>query len=236
MFSKVLKDKRGFTVVEILAVIVLITLLLLVAVPAVGKQLEGVREDYYISLEKSIKTSAQDYISESRYGKPSKLLYSRVIEVDDLVKKNYIDEVKDYLGKDCKGSYVIVVKTGNKSYDYTTCLSCMKDGYYTDTSGNKKNYCDEAWKSNGSDTFYYEINVDAVSIPYGDLDNENLMIIYDIVKKSGDNELFKIENAETLYPENIDVLLNASVGNSVTLEYVLPNGEKKERNVNIISP
>ena len=52
----------------------------------------------------------------------------------------YIDEVKDYLGNYCDSSdtsysYVVIVKTGEKTYDYQTCLKCSNDEYSTDTSG-----------------------------------------------------------------------------------------------------
>jgi len=143
-------NKKGFTLIEVLAVIILIGLLVAIAVPAINKQLNEFRIDYYEKLEDSVKAAGQDYVSDSRYGKPTELNKPKIIKVSDLESKGYIDDVKDYLGNECDNtassySYVIVVKTGKKAYDYRTCLKCSEDEYITDTSSEANDYCNSSW-------------------------------------------------------------------------------------------
>ena len=127
-----MKKNKGYTLVEIIAAIVILALLILIAVPAINKQLINFRLNYYKKLENSVVSASKDYVTDRRYSKPTKLFHSKVIKVSDLEKEGYIDEVKDYLGKKCDStdtsySYVVVVKTGEKQYDYTTCLKCNQD-------------------------------------------------------------------------------------------------------------
>jgi len=144
-------NEKGFSLIELLAVIVILGLLVAIAIPLVSRQLNKFREDYYSKLETSIKTAAQDYVSDKRYIKPTKLLHPLIVKVETLEDEKYIDEVKDYLGNSCDNnatsySYVIVVKTGEKTYDYQTCLKCSEDDYFTDTSGEDENdYCNPNW-------------------------------------------------------------------------------------------
>lgn len=149
MFVRI-KNKKAFTLVEVVAVIVIMAILLLIAVPAVNKYLVGFREEYYKKLEKSVLVAGKDYISEKRYSKPTELLEARIIKVSTLEDEGYIAEVKDYLGNKCDNddtsySYVIVVKTGKEKYDYTTCLKCSKDNYKTNTDKKENNYCANSW-------------------------------------------------------------------------------------------
>ena len=159
MFKKL--NRKAYTLIEILAVVVILGILLLIAVPAINKQLNKFREDYYIKLEKSVVSAGKDYITEKRYSKPNQLLYSRIVKVDDLEDEGFIEEVKDYLGEKCDStdtsySYVVVVKMGEKKYQYRTCLKCSKDEYYTDTSGEKNDLCNVAWVTNNGITYENE--------------------------------------------------------------------------------
>ena len=62
-------SKKGFSVIELLAVIVIVGLLIAIAVPVVNKQLNNFRNNYYSKLEDSIKSAGQDYVSEKRFAK-----------------------------------------------------------------------------------------------------------------------------------------------------------------------
>ena len=60
-------NNRGFTLIEVLAVIVILSILMAIMVPNVGKILEKNKKDNYADLEKSIISAAKIYVSDNRY-------------------------------------------------------------------------------------------------------------------------------------------------------------------------
>jgi len=241
MFKK-LKNKKGYTLVEIIAAIVILAILILIAVPAINKQLINFRLNYYKKLENSVVSASKDYVTDRRYSKPTKLFHSKVIKVSDLEKEGYIDEVKDYLGKKCDStdtsySYVVVVKTGEKQYDYTTCLKCSQDEYATDTTGQKNNYCDTAWMNDNN--IEYELREDVgkkLYVYYGTNEEsirDELRLTYDVVKKNNDGEVLAKKESDdendALYPQNIGELVGQNVNTVINLRYILPSGETLQK-------
>ena len=231
-------NKKGFSVIELLAVIVIVGLLVAIAIPVVNKQLNNFRHNYYSKLEESIKTAGQDYVSDKRFSKPTKLLYSRIVKVSDLEDEMYIDEVKDYLGNYCDSSdtsysYVVIVKTGEKTYDYQTCLKCSNDEYATDTSGEEHDYCNPAWLDSEDVDYEYSYDDSFMYVYYGtseDKIKEQVGLTYNVVKKDNKgNVLAKVEptgeESDILYPENINELVGANLNSVVTLRYNIPNGD-----------
>ena len=231
-------SKKGFSVIELLAVIVIVGLLIAIAVPVVNKQLNNFRNNYYSKLEDSIKSAGQDYVSEKRFAKPTKLLHSRIIKVSELEDEKYIDEVKDYLGNYCDSSdtsysYVVIVKTGEKTYDYQTCLKCSEDEYATDTSGEENDYCNAAWLDSENVEYEYSYDDSFMYVYYGtseDKIKEQVGLTYNVVKKDNKGKILaKVEPSgeenDILYPENINELVGANLNSVVTLRYKIPNGD-----------
>ena len=46
MFNRKLKNDKGFTLVEIISTVIILSIILLIAVPAIGNLLNGFRTDY----------------------------------------------------------------------------------------------------------------------------------------------------------------------------------------------
>ena len=231
-------NKKGFSVIELLAVIVILGLLIAIAIPVVNKQLNNFRDSYYRKLEASIKSAGQDYVSDKRFAKPTKLLHSRVVKVDTLEDEKYIDEVKDYLGNYCDSSdtsysYVLIVKTGEKTYDYQTCLKCSDDEYLTDTSDEEHDYCNSAWLDTENVEYEYSYDDSFMYVYYGtseDKIKEQVGLTYNVVKKDSKGKvLSKVEpsgdESDTVYPQNINELVGANLNSVITLRYLIPNGE-----------
>ena len=84
-------NNRGFTLVEVLAVIVILSILMAIMVPNVGKILEKNKENNYVDLEKSIISAAKIYVSDNRYN-----IFVNAIECDT---NNEIDAVINIKGK-----------------------------------------------------------------------------------------------------------------------------------------
>ena len=84
-------NNRGFTLVEVLAVIVILSILMAIMVPNVGKILEKNKENNYADLEKSIISAAKIDVSDNRYN-----IFVNATECDT---NNEIDAVINIKGK-----------------------------------------------------------------------------------------------------------------------------------------
>lgn len=60
-------DDRGFTLVELLAIVVILGVISLITVPTVTSLIDKNKEDSYKSLEKSIISATKVFISDNRY-------------------------------------------------------------------------------------------------------------------------------------------------------------------------
>ena len=232
-------NKKGYTLIEILAVVIILGILLLIAVPAINKQLNQFRVDYYSKVESSGKAAGKDYISDKRYSKPTKLLHSKVVKLEVLEREGYLsDEVKDYVGEKCDAyetsySYFIVVKTGDKKFEYATCLKCSGDEYYTDTSAEKYDLCNYAWTTNDNIEYVDDGTLksnEPLYVYYGTNEQtikKDVGLKYNITKKDDDGKvLATLGIGEAVYPKNLNELVGKNVNTKITLNYEFPDGQK----------
>ena len=115
--------RKGFTIVELLAVVVVLSLLLIIAIPAVMQYMKQGTKSYYTSLESEVKVAGADYVETYRSLLPQNIDHVRVIALEELVENKYIDPVKDEKGNECTGQ-VTVKKVATDSYEYYSCLRC----------------------------------------------------------------------------------------------------------------
>ena len=116
-------NKKGFTIIELLAVILVVSLLLIIGVPTILKFMKQGTKSYYTSLENEVKVAGVDYVETYRSLLPQNIGHVRVIELEELVNNKYIDPVKDEKGNNCTGQ-VTIKKTKTDSYEYYSCLKC----------------------------------------------------------------------------------------------------------------
>lgn len=121
------KNNRGFTMVELLAAIVIVGVLAAIAVGAVSLLLNTAEKRYYESLEKTLTLGAESYYADHRSLLPKAIGDSRKVSLKTLVKEKYLENVVDYSKKDCTNSnlsYVKVYKYAKNKYSYTVYLNC----------------------------------------------------------------------------------------------------------------
>lgn len=124
-------NKKGFTMIELLAAIAIISILSGVAVTAVTKYQEKARKESYEAMEKSAYVAAQNYIQKTGFVVPSDGT-TRKIDIETLVDGGDLDKLHDprVKGSYChSGSTVVVSKekgTGTKldKYTYLVTIKC----------------------------------------------------------------------------------------------------------------
>lgn len=207
------KNNKGFTMIEIIGAVIIIGVLLLIAVPAVSRMMRQFREEYYVSLEDTVTSSAKEFFTDNRIYRPEGLLRSSYVNVSELINSKYAESLLDYKGNSCsledRESYVVVVYRGEDDYQYKACITCNGDDY---TSDNVDNYCDPAWLSNDNIKYDFGNNED-IYIYYNtsrEVIREKLMRTLNIVKYNDNgDELDRVlaeESEDELLPTNIDEL------------------------------
>lgn len=129
--------KKGFTIIELLGVVVIISILGGIVVAAIMNYIKEAEVRYNDGVKKQILISGKNYFSDNKSELPNSTYdtkaYSKfkAITVSELRSKNYVNKLfSDYEGRDCSNSYVHVEKPSNSSeHFYTVCMICEgKDG------------------------------------------------------------------------------------------------------------
>ena len=134
-----MKKNKGFTLIEIIAVVIIIGIIALIAVPSVSSYIANSRKTAYAAHEKSMEEAAKSLTIEVINGKDSFALprqgdHSEVF-LNELIDKEYLASLKDpNTGELCNEamSYVIIKNVGSSNYEYKSCLYC---GTYITESG-----------------------------------------------------------------------------------------------------
>ncbi len=126
-------NKKGFTMLELLAVIIILGILMSLAYVGVSQYLNRARNTTYHDFEKSITTGVTNYLIDHSSSIPDEGGTLKV-DVDKLVCEGYIEDLQDprASSKTCNlESYAIVVRnkdtSSNMDIDYEACLVC--NGY-----------------------------------------------------------------------------------------------------------
>jgi len=163
-----MKNKKGFTLIETLIIIIILAILLGIAVPSITKLLKRGTNEYYHSIENEIKASGMDYLETYRTLLPRQIGNVTVIDLKELVDNKYIDEIKDEEGNLCTGK-ITAKKIDSGTYEYYSCLKC----------GNSYNSKEENCEYTEYDNTYvdqhlYNITVDKYSYTVNQGDSFNL--------------------------------------------------------------
>ena len=132
-----MSNKKGFTLIEILAVIIIIGIVAIIAVPSITKYINGSKDTIYISYEKTMVDAARNMVSdcvinnedcELPKNEGKKIVILKSLELD-----GFLDNMKDPVTKDfCEADYSYVEIKGSTptDYNYKACLFC--GDYFTD--------------------------------------------------------------------------------------------------------
>ena len=144
-------NKKGFTFIELLAVITILSVISLIAVISVSKYISKSKNQAYQSIEESMRIAAQNYVLKTRPTfSTSASGKTLTLTTKTLVHDGYLQQIIDPASKKaCKGySYVTITKTKvsasgkdasisdmNEKTRYDVCLIC--EDYISDTCKDK---------------------------------------------------------------------------------------------------
>lgn len=141
-----MRQKHGFTMIELLAVLVILGIIMIIAIPAVVSYMQGARTDYYEKLEDSITTIGQEYFSDHRSLMPKENGQIYSINIKDLVSQGYTSEIVDSDGNDTCAGNVYVKRLATADFEYHACISCGS----TDSKGNQEYQSTSSFCTTGS--------------------------------------------------------------------------------------
>ena len=120
-------DKNGFTLVELLGVIVVIAILSGLAVVSFNGVISSGKKGLYKNYEKTLEGATKNYYIDNISDIPAVSSNARIF-YETLLDGKYIDELEDPNGGDCSSSYVDVTRgadNGNNfNLTYKACVVC----------------------------------------------------------------------------------------------------------------
>ena len=134
-----MKNKKGFTLIELVAVIIVLGVLLIIAIPTISTYISGARDVSYDAHEKALLEAAKAYTIDCIKNNEKDCTVphddeSVNIYANRLIEEEYIGKLQDpkNQGAFCSAdkTFVKVSKNEGTNYEYEPCLFCS--GYITD--------------------------------------------------------------------------------------------------------
>ena len=208
-----MKDK-GFTLVELLATMVILAILILIGTMTVSNIFDNSKTNYYKSLENTLSIAGNEYFNDNREDKP--IDDYNFVDMDTLVNHEYMDELKTYDGKEsCKSETGVYIYNDGNDNGYEVCLVC---GDYKSggdfCNGRKYGVIDIKGNINDKNGPYYNpvlsysstswINAGSIWIHFDLSNSEGLKVteykIYEANTNKAYSTLFPIEEEVSLLP------------------------------------
>lgn len=129
--------KQGFVFMELLAVIVILSIILIITVPTVADIIYNVRLNSFIASEKMMVRAAKQYMGTNSEYLPAKIGDTLELKLSLLQSEELISHILDpWDNSDLCSGYVLITKVKANNYDYDPYLKCTYnykvDSYITD--------------------------------------------------------------------------------------------------------
>ncbi len=132
-----LKEKKGFTFVELLAVIIILGIVVAAVLFSVSKLLDDSRKKYYDGQESTLILAGKEYFGDYRSKLPKEIGSTNFVTLTTLVAEKYIDPIYNHNKQVCSGdtTKVYVQKVSEKEFQYYAILDCPSYQTVADTNG-----------------------------------------------------------------------------------------------------
>lgn len=121
-----MNDKNGFTLIEMLATIIILGILITIGYAGVRTVLNRSNDSYYNTQENMLTLAGKEYFVDYRSKLPIDIGDTATVSLKTLIEESYIDPIKDTDEKNCDfdNSKVIAQKITSKEYQYYVTLIC----------------------------------------------------------------------------------------------------------------
>ena len=148
------KSKKGFTIIELLAAIVIVGILASVAAITVNRYILQGHDTVNDQLSKQLILSAKSYYSDNEnsfknVGSDGVVIWYTTLKANDYITNDLVDSD----GNSCGNSYVVY---NAKEDDYTSCIICDNDGYNNTNDTNDTNKVCTNSLSNNISCYWYD--------------------------------------------------------------------------------
>ena len=110
MLRCVKQNIKGFTIVEILAAVIILGVLSLIAIVSVSSVLDRAEENHYKTQKDTLIMAAKSYVQDNRNLLPKNVGDSRIITLKELQDAKYIGKVVDRSKKPCDEAAVTIFR------------------------------------------------------------------------------------------------------------------------------
>ena len=212
-------NRKGFSLVEILAAIVILGLLSSIAIVSVNYILKKAETEYYKSQIDEIILAAKSYTQDNRNSLPKRVGMRKEVTLKSLQNKKYIGKVVDRHKNECdaEGTKVQIYKYDKTHYSYSVTLVCPS--YNNKTSEKAAEEADISVSYDGIDTenIDYTKVYAKVNIKYNNTDDNDLKITsYNYIIYRNEQEVKNSGDIEGKLKTNLDIkipLENYTPGN-----------------------
>ena len=124
-----MKKNRGFTLVELLAVIIIVGVLSVISIMSVSRLINKSRDSQLTQQENTLSMAAEGYLQANRIFLPKSIGQTIVLSANTLKDAGYLKtNIKNSKGEDCMAKSIVkVTKQSKTKYDYKTYLYCGND-------------------------------------------------------------------------------------------------------------